>query len=121
MSHDQEHYDDDAQLTAYIWRNYRNLLTKVESLVVKAYLAEEKAAHAKPEKAGRLRERWGANGNSDVMAAMADGQEAFRNRVRDRILKECEADVVLNRCEECSRLVMTPQARQCLWCGYDWH
>ena len=121
MSHNPETYDDDAQLTVYLWRNYRNLLTTLESLTDSALRAEEKASHADEKMARMLRKHWGAQDNAEVAAALADGSDAFRNRVRDRIMAECRDEITLNRCAECSRLVMTPQAQQCLWCGYDWH
>jgi len=27
----------------------------------------------------------------------------------------------VNRCPRCRWVVRTLQARQCLWCGFDWH
>jgi len=27
----------------------------------------------------------------------------------------------ISRCPVCERIVKTPLARQCLWCGHDWH
>ena len=121
MRHDPKTYDDSEQLTVYLWRNYRYLLTSLESLADRALLAEAKAAHSSPEMAKRLQERWGAQNNPDVIAALADGGDTFRERVRDRMMKECRDSITLNRCPICARLVETPKARQCLWCGHDWH
>jgi rRNA maturation endonuclease Nob1 len=28
---------------------------------------------------------------------------------------------VINRCPACKRIVRTPRAQHCLWCGHDWH
>ena len=119
--HDAGTYDDDRELTAYIWRNYRTLLTPLESLADKALMAEFKAEHSSPRMAKTIRERWGSKDDPDVVAALADGPEIFRDRVRDRVLCECSDEVILNRCSQCSRLVATPLAQQCLWCGHDWH
>ena len=121
MPHDPATYDDDRELTAYVWRNYRTLLTPLESLADKALMAEFKAEHSSPGMANKIRERWGSQDDPDVAAALADGPEVFRDRVRDRILRECPDKVILNRCSECSRLVATSLAQQCLWCGHDWH
>ena len=42
-------------------------------------------------------------------------------RVCRRVLAERGAEVFVNRCPRCRWVVRTPQARQCLWCGFDWH
>ncbi len=68
-----------------------------------------------------LRERWGAQNHADVVAAISDGPDAFRDRVRDRLLAECADEIFINRCSRCSRVVATPRAQQCLWCGHTWH
>jgi hypothetical protein len=38
-----------------------------------------------------------------------------------RILGEHTATHRINRCPRCHRVVRTPLARQCFWCGHDWH
>lgn len=121
MPHDVASYDDEQELTAYVWHNYRNLLTPVESLTDKTLLAELKAEHSSDKMAAMLRQRWNAIANPDVDAALAEGADEFRGRVRKRIVKECADQIVVNRCPSCSRIVATPKARQCLWCGHDWH
>ena len=121
MPHDPKNYDDNDQLTAYIWRNYRHLLTPLESLAERALLAESKAAHSRPYMAQRLRELCGANDDPEVIAAIAEGSDAFRERVRNRIMADCQSEITLNRCPKCTRLVVSPGAKLCLWCGYDWH
>ena len=114
-------YDDDRELTAYIWRNYLRFLSPDESLGYKALIGTSKAESASPAMARWLRERWGDVGDPVVSPMFADGSDVFRDRVRDRILREHADDVFVNRCDECSKIVVTPEARQCLWCGCDWH
>ena len=121
MPTDNSTYNDGAALTSYIWHNYLHLLTDEEYLVHKALIGDAKAEHASPAMAKWLREKWGSCVDPAVSSALADGVDAFRDRVRDRILKERVNDVSVNRCPECSRVVVTPLARQCLWCGHDWH
>ena len=121
MSSTETDYDDGRVLTAYIWRNYLRLLTSDESLCYKAWIGTSKAESASPTMARWLRERWGHIDDSDVAPMLADGPGAFRDRVRDRILRDHADDVFVNRCSECSRIVVSPEARQCLWCGFDWH
>lgn len=122
MHHDASTYDDDSELTRYIWRNCRHLLTDLERLTDRALIAEFKAEHTSSESFARtLRSRWAANDNAEVAAALADGTDAFRNRVRDRVLNEVADSLSINRCPECHRVILTPLAQQCLWCGHDWH
>ena len=57
----------------------------------------------------------------EVLALLADGDESFYVRVRDRILREHSSEVFLNRCPKCGALARTPRAKQCRACFYSWH
>jgi hypothetical protein len=46
----------------------------------------------------------------------------FQQRITQRIHTAFFAgDLQPNRCPACRRIVVSPEARQCLWCGHDWH
>lgn len=121
MAIDAPTYDDDRELTDYIWRNYTHLLTNHEALTNKAVIGAAKADGASPEIKRHLQRFWGSVDDPAIAPALVDGVDAFRDWVRDRVLHECHADVFVNRCPVCSRVVRTPRAQQCLWCGHDWH
>jgi len=57
----------------------------------------------------------------EASSLMADGEQLFLRRVRDRILREHGDSVFLNRCPKCGGLAKTPKAQQCHWCHHDWH
>ena len=114
-------YDEDRELTRYVWDHYGRLMTEFEQRVGWAHLAAGKAAAGHHEVAGFILRRHGIAGDQGAAAALADGVVAFRRRVRDRLLSEHSAEVVVNRCPRCDRVVRTPQARQCFWCGFDWY
>ncbi|GMT98672.1 hypothetical protein KH5H1_27910 [Corallococcus caeni] len=57
----------------------------------------------------------------EVNAALEGGMPAFLRGGRDRILREHADTVFIHRCERCRSILATPRARQCLWCGHDWH
>ena len=38
-----------------------------------------------------------------------------------RLLADHREEIVVNRCPRCRRIVRTPKAKLCLWCGYSWH
>jgi hypothetical protein len=114
-------YDDERELTRYIWEYYQTLMTEFEQRVGWAHLAEGKAAAGHPGVAQFILRRHGIAGDAEAELALANGVEAFRQRVCRRVLAERGAEVFVNRCPKCHRVVRTPQARQCFWCGFDWH
>lgn len=114
-------YNEEAELDRYVWDYYSQLLSDFELRVQRVHRTEHKAADASEPMARALRDRWGCGGDAEVGAALADGWESFRSAVRARLVREHAADLVINRCPACHCVVKTPLARQCLWCGHDWH
>jgi len=115
-------YDDEAVLTHYVWEHYQGLMTEFERRVGIAIIGRAKAtSSSSPPMARMLNERWGGANDPEVEAALAEGPEAFRRRICRRLLGERGSEVLVNRCPSCGRVVRTPQARQCFWCGHDWH
>jgi hypothetical protein len=115
-------YIEESELTKYIWNNYQHLFSRLEQLGVKAVLAEDKATSASSVAMTKLlRERWGAESEPEVMAALSNGTNAFQLRVRERVMRECGDRIFINRCPVCERILRTPRAKQCLWCGHSWH
>jgi hypothetical protein len=121
MDHGKETYDEEAELTEYVWHNYSHLLSKREYLAATAILADQKAESSSPRLAEALKRNWGSASDPQFADFLAGGNELFRKRVRERILGDCANEVFINRCAKCDRIVATPRAKQCLWCGHDWH
>jgi hypothetical protein len=114
-------YDDERELTRYIWDFYGQLMTPFEQRVGMAHLAAGKATIGHPEVAAIILRKHGITGDPEAEAALSDGVEAFRQRVCHRVLAEHGVEVFVNRCLSCERVVRTPKARQCFWCGFNWH
>jgi hypothetical protein len=57
----------------------------------------------------------------NVLRLATDGFEAFQLRTAARVLQERTEEVELNLGPRCNRLARTPTAKQCRYCGYDWH
>jgi hypothetical protein len=114
-------YDEELELTRYVWLYHQRLMTEFEQRVGWAYLAEGKAAIGHSGVAEFILRRHGIAGNPEAEAALADGVETFRRRVCRRVLADHGAEVFVNRCPSCGRVVRTPLAKQCLWCSHDWH
>jgi hypothetical protein len=115
-------YDEEGELTRYVWNHYQRLMTEFERRVGRAIISREKAsASQSPQMQAAVSRLWGAIDDPEVSAALADGPQSFRRRVCERLLSESGAEVFVNRCPTCARVVRSPQARQCFWCGFDWH
>jgi hypothetical protein len=115
-------YDEETELTRYVWDHFSSLMTDFERRVGSAIVGRMKAAASGNTPIGRmLNERWGHTGDPQVNSALADGAEAFRRRVCRRVLAERVDEVFITRCRQCGCVARTPRARQCFWCGFDWH
>jgi hypothetical protein len=115
-------YDEDHELTRYVWNHYQRLMMDFERRIGRAIIARAKAATSRSSQLQATVNRvWGAVDDPEVSTALAHGPEAFRRRVRERLLSERGAEVFINRCPSCERVARTPRAHQCSWCGLDWH
>jgi hypothetical protein len=114
-------YDEDRELTRYVWDYFTHHMTDFERQVGLAIIGRQKVANAGADFSHPGAVRWGRTDDPEVNAALADGPEKFRRRVCSRVLAEAGSKVLVNRCPRCNRVVRTPRARQCFWCGFDWH
>ena len=115
-------YDEDDILTAYIWNHYQHLMTDFERLVGKAIIGRAKAEHSSsPQVSAMLQQSWGRADDPAVNAALQDGADVFRRQVRDRLMSTHSGQIVVNQCPVCQRIVRTPKARLCVWCGHTWY
>jgi hypothetical protein len=59
--------------------------------------------------------------NNPKTNAMVDiGKERFERFLVHEVLRKYETEI-LNFCNECGKLARTPKAKQCRYCGFDWH
>lgn len=113
-------YDEEAELTYYVWRNHSRLLSRFEWDVERAAHARENFADGTGDHARHILERFGRLGDVRIDEALAEGREAFRRSACRRILAE-HTELQIHRCPRCHRVLRTPVAKQCFWCGCDWH
>jgi formylmethanofuran dehydrogenase subunit E len=59
--------------------------------------------------------------STEIRRLMADGEEKFKLSWVKRILQTQADKIVFNRCKICGGLARTPQAKQCRFCGNQWH
>jgi predicted RNase H-like HicB family nuclease len=108
----------ELSLEDYIWRYGKHLMTDLEQRADQVGLIRAKTRPDRQE--AELLGLMGVTDGPDVDLALSAGWEVFRLSVCRRILSE-RGDEIINRCPRCRRVVRTPLARQCLWCGHDWH
>ena len=112
-------YDEQAELRRYLWGQFSVICTEAERSVYKANLGRQKAANS-PSQDRMLRKMFGDWSEPLIAAELRDGFDSYSNRVLQRIDSECRELFYINRCEACGRIVATPKACICGWCGHEW-
>ena len=119
-------YVEDIRLRLYIWKNYRHVLTEREKALHHASVLEIKATHAEKRSdfsATRLRNIPGYFFDADVAAITKtqNGLSLFVQQCCEHLLRDYADQIFINRCERCNRIVASPIACACLWCGHHWY
>jgi hypothetical protein len=58
--------------------------------------------------------------NEKVNALVRLGKQGMLHKIAERLLKD-NGNEIINNCPKCGRLARTPKAKQCRYCGFDWH
>jgi hypothetical protein len=122
-------YDEDIERRNYLqsWCDINRFRTDAERAVAFAVHADSMRRKARGMRDERrdavLAELVGALPIDDSAIAyeLRDGLAAFHDRVIDRIWHAHADEFTIARCANCNRILKSPQARQCIWCGNDWH
>jgi hypothetical protein len=124
-------YDDDVALRCYVHQHRRDLMTPLERRVIEytAPIVSESSDHKLEidlqSKVAHLYEYLERrDGHVDDDAVLEAFQLPHAARLRNavgRVINEQRAHINENRCPTCNRIVRTPAACQCLWCGNAWH
>jgi hypothetical protein len=59
--------------------------------------------------------------DAKITTMIADGFDAFKRRVAERIYGEHKNELILNLCPKCGKVARTSLAKQCRFCCHDWH
>lgn len=110
----------DKDTVDYILRYYSRFMT-----------ADERKANShhlfmlQTEKSDALRKRASEMGwttsNPEILSLLDNGIQEFRRTTAERIYRAHKNEIFFNNCLNCRKLARTPQAKQCRFCGYDWH
>lgn len=122
MSSSSIKYEEQSELTKYVWRSFRHLMNSDELLADNAFSVEAKikGSHGSgPQFLVEERNRY--QSNAYVQQALRLGYDGFQDSVRDRMMRDMPESFFVSRCQACQRIVATSEAKQCLWCGENWH
>lgn len=72
------------------------------------------------QKIDEVKERF-LSEKSGVLKLLENGYPEFIVNTATRIFKEHENQLELNLCAKCDKIARTPMAKQCRFCGNDWH
>jgi hypothetical protein len=117
----------DDKLARYVVIYYPHLMTKSERRARGHLITTIKATRGRSDLNAQAEARNdpdfapSLSNDPEVLSLAAGGMKAFREATAARILNEHRGEIFLNRCPECGGLARTPKAKQCRFCGYDWH
>lgn len=106
----------------YLVKNYTYLMTLQESAAMKNFLLDAQLQVYQPTSQEYIERVNALKINStEIKRLMADGPDKFKLNWVKRILQTQADKIVFNRCKVCGGLARTPQAKQCRFCGNQWH
>jgi hypothetical protein len=112
-------YHEQTELRRYLWSQFSVICNDEELKVYKANQGRLKARSA-PKQDTMLRKMFGDWDEPQIVQKLNDGFDAFSDQVLERINQDYPELFYINRCESCSRIVTTPKACICGWCGHSW-
>jgi len=106
-------YDDETELYRYVYRNYYSHGGEKYIRYLKYEIAEDEGIKNIHKKAigqdfAEIKKLIG--GMKLETAIPIIGKEMLRKN----------PDLYVQRCPKCNKVVQTPLAEQCLWCGHEW-
>ncbi len=110
----------ETDLEQYLIIYYHSLLTLNEKLAYRHYLTTQKAESSGSDFGKILIQTWGTR-DKEALKLLEDGYDAFKKKIATRLLKEVPELIFINNCPKCKKLARTPEAKQCRFCGHDWH
>ena len=113
-------------VAAYIMKYHTDLLTEVERRSLNHLVAEIKGRRRNGivgQEQGRISAVHSQyiSDDPDVLRLARDGYRAFYLQTARRIFQQHGDKLSFNCCPRCAELARTPTARQCRFCGHDWH
>jgi hypothetical protein len=111
----------------YVVRFHAELMTDAERKAQQHLFATMKATMGRSDEMAQhvaqndnMFSRW-LSSETPVLNLAKDGYQRFQLTTAARILRDSADKVFFNCCPACWELARTPSAKQCRYCGHDWH
>jgi len=111
----------------YILNYFSSLMTEKEAKAWKHWASSYKIIHSNSSEAQKktrikfmTKTGWLSEDN-EVLALLENGIDKFRENTAKRIFSDNPKVLDFNCCPKCGKLARTPFAKQCRYCGHDWH
>ena len=108
----------------FVAQHYHRFMTKSERFAYKRLRVRDTHEQSTSDKENRSNSSAFSDLVTDdpqLLELMKGGYEACVQRIAERIRATHRNEIVINRCPRCHKLARTPKARQCRFCGNDWH
>lgn len=106
----------------YIIAYYRDLLTLPERKALRHHVSTLKLEGVDKQSLTRMYLKTGwLTDDPLILNYLREGYTQFILNCAERILHETPEKIFFNLCPNCGKLARTPQAKQCRFCGEDWH
>jgi len=105
----------------YIITYYLNLLNDPEKKALRHYRSTYKLEDNDEQRRRMYLKTGWLSTDPVILDYLKDGYEQFAVNCAKRILKDNPGEVIFNLCPNCKKLARTPLAKQCRFCGWDWH
>lgn len=114
----------EIEKSKYLVEHFSNLLTDEEKMAIKHFHSVYKIENSTSDKS-KLTKFYKKTGwltsDQKILNLLNDGYEGLEQKIAERILKENPDKIYFNNCPKCNKLARTPKAKQCRFCGNDWH
>ncbi|REG90247.1 hypothetical protein [Flavobacterium aquicola] len=112
----------DKETAEYIVTYFFNLLPEKEKLAWRHHSSILKLEENENPKSWEMYKRKGwITDDKEVLDLLKVGYDNFEMNTAKKIIEEYPEKVFLNNCPECGKLARTPKAKQCRFCGFNWH
>ncbi|NML67382.1 hypothetical protein HHL22_19440 [Hymenobacter sp. RP-2-7] len=116
----------DAELVSYLLKEHVHRLSRLDKFGFHIALGDiEPDSNQLQEWSNRMWPKLVAHGwqldDEAKQYFLAGNREAFREWLAEKLYQEHGGGALLNNCPNCHRLARTFRARQCRYCGHDWH
>lgn len=81
----------------------------------------DSTAEQKENRINFLTKRGWLSNDPKVLELLSNGIDKFRENTNKRIIADHPEALNFNNCPKCGELARTPFAKQCRYCGHDWH